>query len=200
MFDRLRDSYERLGPRERRLASWLGIVVVVCGLAYVGFLINDGLTNLEKDNANVRLLLASLEERRDTLVDDAGKKVVALIPEEAPALGSYIEKIASESQVPIKATNDRPVATKGKFRELSSEVTMYDITVDQLAKFLHGLETTNAAVVTQKIDVRRSAMTKEKLDRAVVTVATYERGKSAKAAVPAPPAGEAAAPATEPKP
>jgi hypothetical protein len=197
MFDRLRDSFERLGPRERRLASWLGIVVLVCGLAYVAFLITDGLTNLARDNSDIRLLLASLDEKRDQLAADASKKgeIVAMIGEEAPALGTYIEKVASESAVPIKGTVDRPIATKGKFRELSNEITLYDITVDQLAKLLHGLETTNPTVVTQKLDIRRSAMTKEKFDRVVITVATYERVKGAKTAA-AP--GATAAPAAEP--
>jgi Type II secretion system (T2SS), protein M subtype b len=201
MFDRLRDSFERLGPRERRLASWLGVVVLVCGLAYVGFLITDGLTALERDNGDLRLLLVNLEEKRDQLAADASKKgeIVAMIGEEAPALGSYIEKVAGEINVPIKATNDRPVATKGKFRELSSEITLYDISVDQLAKLLHGLETANPTVVTQKLDIRRSAMTKEKFDRVVITVATYERVKSAKVATPpGAAAAGAAAPAAEP--
>lgn len=188
MFDRLTAFLERLGPRERRLAGWLAVVFVVVGLGYVGILINDGLSNLEKQNSNTRLLLTSLSERRDQLTADKSKEgqVAAMIGDEAPALGTYVEKIAGENGVQIRQQSEKPVATKGRFKELSNEITLYDITVEQLAKLLHGLETTNPTVVTQRLDIKRSIMQKEKLDRVVVVVATYERAKAAKAAAEAP--------------
>lgn len=188
MFDRLTAFLERLGPRERRLAGWLAVVFVVVGLGYVGMLINDGLSNLEKQNSNTRLLLTSLAERRDQLTADKSKEgqVAAMIGDEAPALGTYVEKIAGENGVQIRQQSEKPVATKGRFKELSNEITLYDITVEQLAKLLHGLETTNPTVVTQRLDIKRSIMQKEKLDRVVVVVATYERAKAAKAAAEAP--------------
>ena len=193
MFDRLTGFLERLGPRERRLAAWLGIVFVVVGFGYVAMLINDGLSNLEKQNSNTRLLLASLGEKRDQLTADKSKEgqVAAMIGDEAPALGTYVEKIAGENGVQIRQQSEKPVATKGRFRELANEITLYDINVEQLAKLLHGLETTNPTVVTQKLDIKRSIMQKEKLDRVVITVATYERAKAPKEK----PAAEAAAPA-----
>jgi len=182
MFDRLTAFLERLGPRERRLAGWLGVVFVVVAIGYVGMLINDGLSNLEKQNSNTRLLLASLGERRDQLTADKSKEgqVAAMIGDEAPALGTYVEKIAGENGVQIRQQSEKPVATKGRFRELANEITLYDISVEQLAKLLHGLETTNPTVVTQKLDIKRSIMQKEKLDRVVITVATYERAKAPK--------------------
>jgi len=188
MFDRLTAFWERLGPRERRLGAWLGVVVVVVALGYVAMLINDGLSNLEKQNSNVRLLLASLAERRDQIVESKSKQgeVTAMIGDEAPALGTYVEKIAGENGVQIRQQSEKPVAVKGRFKEVANEVTFYDITVEQLAKLLHGLETTNPTVVTQKIDIKRSIMQKEKLDRVVITVATYERAKAPKGEAPAP--------------
>lgn len=188
MFDRLTAFLERLGPRERRLAGWLAVVFVVVGLGYVGMLINDGLSNLEKQNSNTRLLLTSLAERRDQLTADKSKEgqVAAMIGDEAPALGTYVEKIAGENGVQIRQQSEKPIASKGRFKELSNEITLYDITVEQLAKLLHGLETTNPTVVTQRLDIKRSIMQKEKLDRVVVVVATYERAKAAKAAAEAP--------------
>lgn len=188
MFDRLTAFLERLGPRERRLAGWLAVVFVVVGLGYVGILINDGLSNLEKQNSNTRLLLTSLSERRDQLTADKSKEgqVAAMIGDEAPALGTYVEKIAGENGVQIRQQSEKPIASKGRFKELSNEITLYDITVEQLAKLLHGLETTNPTVVTQRLDIKRSIMQKEKLDRVVIVVATYERAKAAKGAAEAP--------------
>jgi hypothetical protein len=191
MLDRVRESFERLGPRERRLASWFGVVLVVCGLGYVGILIHDGLADLESQNDNTRYLLASLEERRDALMSEKSEqgRILALITEEAPAIGTYVEKIAGENGVQIKAQSEKPTTTKGKFHELSSEITFNDLTLEQLAKLLRGLETVNPIFVTQKLDIRRSTMQKEKIDRVTITLATYQRSKAAPAAPP--PAGEA---------
>jgi len=206
MFDRIRDFFDGLGPRERRLAGWFAVVLVVCGVAYVGFLIHDGLNDLERSNTNTRLLLTSLGEKRDVLALDRSKQgeVVAMIGEEAPALGGYVEKVAGEAGLQVRNQSEKPKITKGAFHELSSEVTLTDLTLDQLAKMLRGLETTNPTVVTQKLDIRRSGIQKEKLDRVTITVATYERARAKAEAKPA--AGEtaagapAAAPATETKP
>jgi len=202
MFDRLTAFLERLGPRERRLAGWLGVVVVVVGLGYFAMLINDGLSNLEKQTSNTRLLLTSLAEKRDQLTTDKSKEgqVAAMIGDEAPALGTYVEKIAGENGIQIRQQSEKPVATKGRFRELANEITLYDISVEQLAKLLHGLETTNPTVVTQRLDIKRSIMQKEKLDRVVITVATYERAKAPKDKAPAEAPAAAPAPAEGVKP
>jgi len=193
MLERVRDSIERLGPRERRLLSWLGVVALVCGLGYVAILIHDGLAELEGQNESTRLLLVGLADKRDQLVADKSKQgeVVAMIGDEPTPLGTYVEKIAGENGVQIRAQAEKPTVSKGKFHEYSDEVSFYDITLEQLAKLLRGLETTNPTVVTQKVDIRRSIMQKEKLDRVTVTLATYARAKT-KAE---PKAGEAAAPA-----
>jgi hypothetical protein len=197
MFDRLRDSWERLGARERRLLSLLGVVTVVCGVLYVAFMIQEGLSNLESHNDDARTVLATLDSRRDELVEAKSKQneVVAVIGEEPTALPTYLEKIAGEIGVQIKQQTDKPTVTKGKFHEHSTEITLYDVTLDQLARFLRGIETASPVVVTTKLIVKRSNLQKEKMDRVQIIVATYSRPrkageKPAAAAAPAPAAEE----------
>jgi type II secretory pathway component PulM len=194
MFDRLRDSWERLGARERRLLSLLGVVAVLVAVLYVGFMIQDGLASLERHNDDTRAVLATLESRREELIEAKSKQneVVAMIGEEATALPSYLEKVGSELGVQIRAQQEKPTVTKGKFHEHSTEITLFDITLDQLARFLRNIETQSPVVVTTKLVVKRSSLQKEKLDRVQITVATYARPPRRAAERPAaPPAGEA---------
>src|SRR6266568_2809973 len=180
MLERVRDTWERMGPRERRLASMLGFVVVVCLLGYVVFLINDGLNDLENRNADTRALLLSLETHRDDLAADRSKQgdAVAMIGEEAPPLSTYLEKVGAEAGVQIRAQTERPTQIKGKFHELATQIVLFDLNLDQLAKFLRGIETTSPIVVTRHLLIKRSALQKEKFDRVEITVATYQRVKA----------------------
>jgi Tfp pilus assembly protein PilO len=198
MLDRLRDMWERMGPRERRLVAMLGVAAVVCALGYAVLSINDSLSALQQRNEDTRAVLASLEQHRDDLVAEKSKQgeIVAMIGEEAPPLSTYLENIGKDTGVQIRNQTDKPTLIKGKFHELATEITLMDITIDQLAKFLRGVETGSPIVVTRHITIRRSGLQKDKFDRVTITVATFERGKKTEAK-----AGEAAAkPAEEAKP
>lgn len=196
MFDRLRERWERLGPRERRMAALLGVALVAVGVLYAVFTIQDGLAELERHNEDTRAVLTTIASRRDELMQAKSKQgeVVAMIGEEPTPLATYMDKVAGEVGVQIRARTPKPVVQKGKFHEHQTQITLFDITLDQLAKFLRGIETQSPIVVTQRMNIRRSSLTKEKLDKVDLTVATYARPKKEKAAQPA-----AAAPA-EPKP
>jgi len=191
MFDRLRDSWERLGAREQRLLSLLGVVTIVCAVLYVGFMIQDGLNELERHNEDTRLALTSLEKRRDELMEAKSRQneVVALIGEEATPLPTYLEKVGSEIGVQIRAQTEKPTVTKAKFHEHSNEITLTDLTIEQLAGFLRGVETQSPIVVSTRLSVKRSNLNKEKLDRVMIIVSTYARPKKA-AEKPAAPAAE----------
>jgi hypothetical protein len=194
MFDRLRDSWERLGTRERRLFSLLGITVVVCGILYVGFMIQDGLSDLEKHNDDTRAVLSTLDARRDELLEAKSKhnEAVGQIGDEPIALATYLEKVGGEAGVQIRAQKEKPTVSKsnGKFHQHSIEITLFDVTLDQLAHFLRSIETQSPIVVTERLSIKRSTMVKEKLDKVDITVATYSRPGAKK-----PAAGAAAAPA-----
>src|SRR6476659_9159948 len=127
MFDRLRDMWERLGPRERRLGGLLFVVVVVCGVLYVGFMIQDGLHELEHHNDDSRAILTTLNNRRDELMEARNKQgeTSAMIGEEATALPTYLEKVGGEFGVQIKAQTEKPTVARGKFHEHQTQITLY---------------------------------------------------------------------------
>jgi type II secretory pathway component PulM len=195
MFDRLRDMWERLGPRERRLGGLLGVVLVVCGVLYVGFMIQDGLHDLERHNDDTRAILATLHNRREELIEARSKQgeTTAMIGDEHPALPTYLEKIAGEVGVQIRAQTEKPTVARGKFHEHQTQITLFDVTLDQLARLLRGIETQNPSVVTQRLQVKRSALQKEKMDKVDLTVATFSRATPT-TKKPAAPAAEATKP------
>jgi type II secretory pathway component PulM len=202
MFDRLRDMWERLGPRERRLGGLLAVVLVVCGVLYVGFMIQDGLHDLERHNDDTRAILATLNNRREELIEARSKQgeTTAMIGEEHTALPTYLEKVGTDVGVSIRAQTEKPTVARGKFHEHQSQITLFDVSLDQLAKFLRGIETQNPSVVVQRLQVKRSALQKEKLDKVELTVATFSRAPSTTTKKPAAAAADKpAAPAPAPE-
>jgi type II secretory pathway component PulM len=186
MWERLRGWWENLGPRERRLVWAGGAAVVVTLLAWVMLTVNDGLRDLDRRNGRVRTALKTLDEKRDQIMEERERQsdAVSQIPNEAIALATYLEKVGGEVGVQIRAQADQPTVSKGKFHELSLQITLFDVTLDQLAQFLKRIET-NPIVVTQKLSVRRSTIAKDKMDRVDIVVSTYERAPEKKTAVTA---------------
>ena len=180
----LGERWERLGQREQRMFSLLGVTAVIVGVLYVAFTIQDGLSTLERHNEDARRLLASLEQRRDELMETKTKQgeAVGQIGNEPVALNTYLENVGKETNVSIRAQTEKPTVTKGKFIEHSVEINMTDLTLDQLARFLKAIETQSPIVVTRSLNVTRSTLVKEKIDRVKIVVATYSRGAGSKKA------------------
>jgi hypothetical protein len=158
---------------------------VVTLLVFVGLKISDGLGDMNDRNQAIRDALHNLAENHDELASAKTKAAGALqqIDTEAEPLATYLESIEGEVGVKISNVTSEKVVDKGsKFREKSVQVTLYDVTLDQLAKFLERVETKSSIVVTQRLFVKRSSTVKEKLDRVELTVATYERKGGGRAA------------------
>jgi hypothetical protein len=194
MWDRIRDRWERLQPRERLLATVAGIAAGVCIVLWVFFMITGGLKKLEDHNRETQDALDEIDKHAGDLMAARthSGEVTAMIPDEAQPLGTYLESIEQQTGVTIKNSTEKGATVKGKFRELGVQIQFFDVTLDQLANFLKLVETKSPTVVTQRLYVKRSTVKKEQMDRVELTVATYERGKkesSGKSAAPKADAG-----------
>lgn len=184
-FDQLRDRWETMAPRERRLVGILGVTFVVCVFGFVGLQIRSGLVDLRAKNEATRAALQLVEEHLAAPPAVASNEPI--IPDTAPSLGSYLEQLATEVGISIPETTDRGAVEKGKFRELSTDIKLRGVTLDQLARFLKLVETRQSAVATQRLYIKPFVSARDKLD-VEITVSTWEKAKK-----PAKKKGEAAA-------
>lgn len=177
-FEGVRDWWERLAPREKRLFGLLGLTFVVCVFALIGYRIRDGLAAIEARNAAAREALRSIDEHRDDLMGGGGPKgdLAARLGGAAPSLAPYLESIANEVGIQIPESSERTPTTKGEHNELVIDVKLRGVTIDQLAQFLKKVETRHPAVVTQRLYVRTYFNQHEKLD-VELTVAAYEKAQ-----------------------
>lgn len=178
--DRLRDRWDSMPPRERRLATILAATVVV-GLAfYIAFGIRDGLVDLESKNQQKREALRAIQLYR---AGGAAKtQSVVEIPDEAEAvkLDRYIDGIIQKVGIESPRYPQPKDSKKGKYIERTFKLSLDKLTINQLKDFLEKLETQSKVVIVKELQIKVNFREKEKLDVDLVVATYFKPGKSKK--------------------
>jgi hypothetical protein len=175
----LRDRFERLSQRERTMVSALGVAVAVMLTLIVGFLITEGLSNLEERNGAMRQALKDMESHRGSYLLQRSKsaQLETRLGHGAVHLGSYLEQAAKDSGIQIPESNELPSAPAGKqWVQRSVTLQLQHVKLDQLASFMKRIETGPNLVLVTSLNIRTRDDKHIDLD-VEMTVSTWERSK-----------------------
>ncbi len=175
--ERARDFWDRISPRERRLVVFAAIAAPLTIAVWLGLAIHDGLDNMAAQNEKTRKALAVLDDLKARgPQSQPSDDLVSGIPLEALSLETYINNAAKAAGFELKGSiNPMPGITRNGFVTTSVSAQVSDITLDQLTKFLHELETKSKYVMVTHLDIsRRDYKGKDKLE-ASIHVSTYSR-------------------------
>jgi len=173
--DSLRDKWESISPRERRLVVLLGVSTVVVLVLYVALAIRDRLDALEAKNAQSRKALHNLTTYKATArTSSAANDPSAFITSEAVKLESYIYKAGETAKVTVPGVNPRTPATRGKYTVHGAQVEIRDLTLQQVKDFLQALETDSRVVVVTNLRLTRNFRDTEKMDLSA-EISTYSK-------------------------
>jgi len=176
----LRDKWERLSQRERTLVTALGVTFVIMVTMIVGFLITDGLASMDERNASMRQALRDLETQRDSYIRMKAKaaQLETRLGTTPVQMQGYLEQAAKDAGMESSAlpeTTPRPPAPAGeKGVELTVDLQLHAVTLDQLTRFMKAIETGRSLVVVTALNVRTRDDKHQQLDVAM-SVTTYER-------------------------
>jgi type II secretory pathway component PulM len=194
--DTVRDRWEGISPRERKMVVLLGVSFVVIVVLYLALSIRDGLIALETRNARMRRALVVLTDLKARGEVQTADDPAAAIGAEPVKLESYLTRAAEKVGLTIPQYNPRPVVTKNGFVTHAGQVELRDLTIAQVKALLEAIETDSKVVVVTSVALSRNFRDKEKLDLKL-EVATYATaaaaGDGAKAAPAAPAAAEGGA-------
>lgn len=169
----LRDKWERITPRERRLVVVLGGTFIVVALLWVGFTIRDGLEAIEAKNEATRDALRTLHAHR--LEGAKGTaSTMPTIPVEAIKLQTYLQDIAKQVGVTIPGYTPRTPVTRGDYTEVSTSIEMRGLSVYELKDFLEAVEKKSDVVAITDLRVKQHFREPEKLDVEMI-VTTYKQ-------------------------
>lgn len=167
----LRDKWERITPRERRLVVALGGTFVVVVLFWVGFTISDGLAAIETKNKTTRDALRALQSHRAEAAQGASSDVPT-IPKDAIKLQTYLEGIANDVGINIPGYTPRTPVTRGDYTEVSTSIEMRGLSIYELKDFLEAVEKKSDVVAITDLRVKQHFREPEKLDVEMI-VTTY---------------------------
>ena len=174
-------QWERLSVRERRLLSTLGVCILACVVISIGWLIADGLRNIEERNADMRQALKDIATHREEFLQarQANDNRTRQVPQTAPPLQGYLEAAAKELDVTIPEMNERPPQPRSKnLIEKSVDIKLRGVNLQQLAELMRKVETGSqtSIVVISRLYVRTRFNQHAQLD-AEMTVSTFDAGE-----------------------
>ncbi len=179
----LRDRFERLTERERRMVAGCGVMAVLCLVFGVGWFITSSLSDFGERNANMRQALKDLETQRDAYLRAKAKsaQMESRLSHGNVRLQSYLEQAAKEVGIEIPESSERQAPAGKHFTEHAVDLRLRQVKLDALTRFLQKIESGSTLAVVTALDVKKRDDKHIDLD-VEMTVSTYERNAPAKAA------------------
>src|SRR5678815_5755235 len=149
--ERARDFWDRISPRERGLVMVAAVVAPLTLVIWLGLAIGDGLSSMEARNNKMRKALTVLNDlkgRPKQPIDDT----VAGMPVEPLGLETYLSNAATTAGFVLKGTTPRNPVTRNGFTTASVSLSVSDLNLEQLKKFLQEIETKSKYVAVTRLE------------------------------------------------
>jgi general secretion pathway protein M len=188
---KLRDWFDKLAPRERRMMSWLFAVVVmfVVFMAPVG--VSLMVSSRRETNKALRDAIFSIKSARDEVRVRQAKRraVMARYEIHAPPLAGFLEKAARDNKLDVPESQDRPEVPHGKkYVERTTVIRLRKTSMLQLAKTLEMIEQQHLPIAISRLNVRRRGGESDSYD-VELGVSAFDRNETSKEPPPAPGGG-----------
>jgi hypothetical protein len=164
-------------PRKRRLVRILSVFVAVALAIATAVMVARELAQLRETNAGVREALAAIEKHREDFLAARTRMLVQerRIGTDPPQLAADLEAAARAAGFEIAQADPKPTVPAGRHhREHSVAVTLRQVELLSLSKFLSKLETGERVVVVTQLLVKPSHAAGNKVDVSL-TAAGWER-------------------------
>jgi len=173
--ERARDFWDRISPRERGLVMIAAVATPVTIAIWLGLAIGDGLSNMEARNDKTRKALSVLADLKARGPVQPADDTLANMPTEALGLETYLTNAAHTAGFSLKGTTPRTPVPRNGFTTSSVSLSVSDLTIDQLQKFLGAIESKSKYVAVTRLEIaRKDYKGKDKLD-ATLEVSTYSK-------------------------
>ena len=174
--DKLRDKWEAITPRERKIVVLGGVAAVVTVVLWLALSIHDGLAAIERRNGRMEKALDIVEDVRahGGVKKTSGEDLVATIGTDPVRLETYLSKVADQVKISVPSYNPGTPVEKNGFKTFTNKIELRDLTIQQLKDFLEQIETGNKLVQVTALTINRNFRDKEKLD-AKLEVSTYAK-------------------------
>jgi general secretion pathway protein M len=191
----LRERFEKLEPRERKLLTLLLGMFAVIAFLLIPVGIFSLVSGKRSENDEVRDLINEIHSARTQVSERKARHdaLLARYAKPAPPLGGFIEEQAKEAGLPSPESQDRPEIPHGKrYTERLTVVKLHKVGMLGVAKTLEKIETSGHPVSVTRLNIKPRANEPDSYE-VELGVSAYDRKPDAPAAGAASPAGSASA-------
>lgn len=155
LFERLRDTWERLNERERMLVGGLGVVLAVFLLGFPLFWTARQNGELEERNAEFRAVLDLIAAKRPHLqqLKQARDEAQQRYRNHTPPLGSFLESEAKRHNLSIREITDQPEKTSGLYTRRSVTASINEVDLTGIMNLLAGIVGTPYPVAIDHVQI-----------------------------------------------
>jgi general secretion pathway protein M len=164
---RLREWFDKLAPRERRLMSVLGVALA----AFLVFLVPLGISLMlgsrRATNKALSDAIFSIKNAREEVRQRQAKReaIIARYANRAPPLAGVLEKAARDNRLDVPESQDKPEVPHGKkYVERTTVIRLRKAGMLQLAKTLEQLEQQRLPISISRLNVRRRGGERDSYD------------------------------------
>ena len=173
--DSVRQSWENLSDRERRLLSAMGAVLLGL-MVFAGLWTTTSALNQVKDERDaIRLVLADIDRSADLLAKrDAERKAVEKrFSNKAPALAAFLETRSKAEGIEARSSAEEPEKVINGFKRQAVRVSFTGVSLRPVVHLLTGIEEEPSPLAIERLLIEHYGQGDSyKVD---LGVASYER-------------------------
>ncbi len=153
--DRMRQSWEDLNDRERRMLSIMALALAAVALLAPPVWLTMRNTDIEAENAELRGVLERLASQRTKLMRLADERQAAdkLYLNKTPSLGSFLEAQAKKQGVTLQEVTDQPEKDQGHYLRRSVTVSLPQVGLTPVINLLSSIVESGHPVAVDHIQI-----------------------------------------------
>ncbi|MDD9946095.1 MAG: type II secretion system protein GspM [Myxococcales bacterium] len=153
LLERLKDSYDNLSERERRLVTALGMVLAALVLCLPLLLMQTRNDELADENDAIRELLDEIAEDgpKYAMMAEERRTSKARYLNRTPPLGSFLEAEAARQGLTVQEFNDQPQKTVGKYVKRNVRISLPKVALTPALNLMSSIVTSNYPVAIEQI-------------------------------------------------
>jgi general secretion pathway protein M len=173
--------FEKLTPREQKLATALGVVAAVMLLFGLPAALEAAIASKRSDNEEMREAIAKIQDARSQVRDrQARKDAIALrYANKAPPLAGFIEQSARSQKLEVSDSVDRPELPGKQYTERTTVVHLKKAGMLPIARLLESIERSGHPVVISRLNIRKRTAEQDSWD-VELGVSAYDRSEQPK--------------------
>lgn len=156
----LRERFEKLEPRERRLLLMLGSILGVFLVLLGPIAVYSVVSGKRSENQDIRDLIDQVYDARASVSERRAKKdaLLARYARTAPPLAGFIEEVAKENNATAAESQDmQPVPHGKRYTERTTVVKIHKIGMLAIAKTLEKIEQSGYPISISKLSIKPRA-------------------------------------------